>query len=74
MSVRELQNILVSDLNDGGIKDDNDEDDNIIISDSTFSSMLPPQFKKLSARYKVMFGCECCISAKSIHLSIYILA
>ena len=25
--------------------------------------------KKMSARYKVMCGCECCISAKSIHSS-----
>ena len=44
--VRELNNSLVSDPDDGGIKDDRDKDDNIIISDYTLSSLLPPQLKK----------------------------
>ena len=35
VSVRELNNSLVSDPNDGGLKDARDEYDNIIISDST---------------------------------------
>ena len=42
VSVRELRNILVSDPNDGGIKDARDEDDNIIISDYILCSLLPP--------------------------------
>ena len=62
MSVRELHNSLVGDTNDGGIKDARDKDDNIIISDSTLPSLLSHQFKKMSARYKSMCGCECCIS------------
>ena len=33
VSVREMHNILISDPNDGGLKDARDEDDNIIISD-----------------------------------------
>ena len=65
--VRELNNSLVSDPNDGGLKDSRDEDGNIIISDSTFRLLLPPQLKQVSARYKIMCGCKCCISAKSIH-------
>ena len=68
VSVREIHNSLVSDINNGGIKDARDEDDNIIISDSTLRSLLLPQLK-FSARYKVMCGCECCIYAKSIHSS-----
>ena len=70
MSVRELHNSLVSDQNDGNLKDARDEDGKIIISDSTLRSLLPPQFKKMSARYKIMCGCECCIYAKSIHSSL----
>ena len=70
VSVRELHNILVSDPNDGGLKNARDEDGNIIISDSTLRSLLPPQLKQMSARYKIMCGCECCISAKSIHSSL----
>ena len=69
LSVRELHNILVSDPHDGGLKYARDEDGNIIISDSTLRSLLLPQLKQMSARYKLLGGCECCISAKSIHLS-----
>ena len=67
LSIRELHNSLVSDPNDGSIKDARDEDGKIIISDSTLRSLLPPQLKQMSARYKIMCGCECCISAKIIH-------
>ena len=69
VSVRELHNILVSDPNDCGLKDSRYEDDYIIISDSTLCSLLLPQLKHMYARYKIMCGCECCISAKSIHSS-----
>ena len=46
--IRELHNILVSDTNDGGIKDARDEDDNIILSDSTLRSLLTPQLRQIS--------------------------
>ena len=48
MSVRELNNSLVSDPNDVGLKDARDEDGKIIISDSTLRSLLLPQWKKKS--------------------------
>ena len=67
VSVREMHNNFVSDTNDGGLKDAKDEENNIIISDSTLRSLLPPQLKLISSRYKDMCGCECYISAKSIH-------
>ena len=70
VSAREPHNILLSDPNYGGLKDARDEDGKIIISDSTLRSLLPPQLKKMSARYKIMCGCECCISAKIIHSSL----
>ena len=70
VSVRELHNRLVSDPNDGGLKDARDEDGNIIISNSTLRLLLPPQLKQMSTRYKVMCGSECCISAKIIHSSL----
>ena len=71
MSVRELNNSLVSDPNYGGLKDARDEYDKNIISDSTLRSMFPPpQLKQMSARYKNMCDCECCISVKSIHSSL----
>ena len=69
VSVRELHNSLVSDPQYGGLNDARDEENNIIISDSKLRSLLPPQLKQMSARYRVMCGCECCIYAKSIHSS-----
>ena len=48
VSVREPNNRLVSDPIDGGLKDARDEDGNIIISDSTLRSLLPPQLKHMS--------------------------
>ena len=70
VSVRELYNNLVSDPNGGGLKGARDEDDNIIISDSTFCSLLPPKLKQMSTRYKVICGCKFYISDKSIHSSL----
>ena len=67
VSVIEIHNILVSDPNYGGLKDSRYEDDNIIIGDSTLRSLLPPQLKKMPARYNVMCGYECCVSSKIIH-------
>ena len=67
VSVRKLYNSLVSDPNNGGMKDAWYEYGKIIINDSTLRSLLPPQLKQMCARYKVMCGCECCIYAKSIH-------
>ena len=47
VSVRELHNILVSNPNYGGLKYTRDEDYNIIISDYTLCSLLPPQLKNV---------------------------
>ena len=68
--LQELHNSLVSDPNDCGLKDARYEDDNIIVSDYTLRSLLPPQLNLFLALYKVMCGCECCIYAKSIHSSL----
>ena len=57
VSLRKLHNSLVSYPSNGGLKDSRDEDDNIIIRDSTLLSLLPPQLKQIPARYKVMCGC-----------------
>ena len=43
VSVRELYNNLVSDTDDGGLKEARDTDNNIIIGDSTLRSLLSRQ-------------------------------
>ena len=46
VSVRELHNSLVSDTDNGGLKETRYAENNIIISDSTLRSLFPPHFKK----------------------------
>ena len=45
-------------------------DNNIIISDSTLRKILPPQLNKMTAQYKLMCDCKCCISSKSMYSSL----
>ena len=47
VSIIELHNSLVSDPNDGGLKYARREANNIIISDSTLSSLFPPKLKNV---------------------------
>ena len=70
VSIRELCNRLISDPDDGGLKEAINADNNSIISYSTPCSLLPTQIYKTSSQYKVMCSCECFISAKSTHLSL----
>ena len=67
ISVREIHNIMEITPEEGGLKELKDSDNNIIISDSKLCNILPPRLKNMTTRYKVMCGCECCISAKSMH-------
>ena len=61
---------MVSPPEQGGLKEERDADNDIIIGDSTLRKKLSPQLKKMTSRYKFMCGCECCISAKIIHSSL----
>ena len=47
VSIRKLHNSFVSDPLDGGLKEAIDTENDIIISDSTLHSLLPPQLKKI---------------------------
>ena len=50
-----------------GLKKEKDADNNIIIRNSTLIKILLPQLKNMTARYKVMCVCECCIYTKIMH-------
>ena len=58
---------MVSQPEEGGLKDAIYEQNNIIISDSMLRNILPHQINKMYALYKVMCGCVCCISTKIMH-------
>ena len=65
-----LHNSMVSPIEEGGIKEAREKYSNIIISDTTLRKILPPLVKKITSRYKVMCGCECCIATKRFHCSL----
>ena len=68
VSVHVIHNITVSPTEEYVLKEVRDANNNIIVDDSTFHDILPPQLKKMTSIYKVICGCECCISAKIMHL------
>ena len=53
-----------------GLKEARGEDNNIIISYLILQNILSPQLKEMTSQYKVMCGCEYCISTKSMHSSL----
>ena len=61
---------MVSTTQEGVVKEGIDTDNSIIIIDTTLRTIIPPQIKKMSACYKVMCGCKCCISTKIMHSSL----
>ena len=48
---------MASLLKEGKLKEAREEENNIIINDSTLGNIMPQQLKKISARYRVMCGC-----------------
>ena len=42
----------------------------VIISDTTLRSLIPPQLKKMSTKYKYMCGCELCIIMAQFQVSL----
>ena len=55
--IRELFNIMVSSTEQVGLEEASDEDNIIIIIDSTLQNIIPPQLKNMTPRYKVMCVC-----------------
>ena len=68
LNIWEVHNSMVIFIEEGGLKEARDVDNNIMFNDSTLQSILSPQIMKMSACFKVMCGYECCTSSKSIHL------
>ena len=67
ISVQEIYNKLLIPPEEDVFKAEGDEDNNIIVIDSTLRHILPPQLKNITYQYKFMCGCEWCISDKSMH-------
>ena len=70
--LREIHNSMVSPAEEGGLKEERDSENISIIGDSTLRNILPPQLKNMTSRYKVICGCECCLSFKSMNFSLLI--
>ena len=65
VSIRKLHNIMAGPNEEGGLQKARYK--KIIISDSELHTILTSQLKKISARHRVMCGCECCIYDKFMH-------
>ena len=63
---------MLSPTEEGVMKDERKAEDKISISDSTLLNILPPQLKNIISQYKVMCGCECYISNRNMHSSLFI--
>ena len=70
ISVLELNISMLGPTEEGELKESMGANSNTIIGDSKLLHILPPQIKKTTLRYKVIYGCECCISSKIMHLSL----
>ena len=71
--VRELHNLLVAPLAQGGLSQSRDTDGKIVVSDTTLRRIIKrdlPQLRRMSMRHKQMCGCEICISMHSMHKSL----
>ena len=58
---------MVSPIEEGGLKEARDADNNVIVGESNPCNILPPQLNNMSVLYKLMCGCEYFISNKSMH-------
>ena len=58
VSIQELHNSMVSPSEEVLLKEEIYSDNNIIISDSTLRSIIPPQLNKMSTQHKVVCGCD----------------
>ena len=67
VSVQELHNIMVSPPGEGGMEEAIYSDNNTIINDYTIHNIISPKLKYMSVCYKVVCGCECFITSKSMH-------
>ena len=72
VSIGELHKIMANLPEGGVIKETRDEQNVIIISDSSLRTILPPRQKNMSAHDNFICGCECCRCAKSIQFSLLI--
>ena len=64
ISIRELHNDLTSET-EVGLPDVYDSNKNLLVSDTCFRSLIPPNVKYMSSTYKQNCGCEICIMSKS---------
>ena len=63
--MNELYNDLVSRGNKG-LPEVWDKKNNLLVSDTSFRSLIPPHIKYMTTKYKQMCACEICVMIKSL--------
>ena len=60
-----LHNELIASPDDGGLLGSTNADTNdVIISDTILSSLVPPQLRPMTDHHKMMCGCAICNTSK----------
>ena len=67
MYIRELHNHMVQTFSQGGLSEESDKNNSIIICDSVLCYIIPPELKKIYLNQKVMCVGEVCISANIMY-------
>ena len=65
VSIRELHNDLVSRGNKG-LPELWNNNNNLLVSDTSFRSLIPPHIKYMTTKYKQMCGCEIFVMIKNL--------
>ena len=68
--VREIQNDMIFLLNSGLERVFDSVTQNLLISDTTLKSFIPPQVRKMTPKLRQIFGCDICIIPKDIQIGL----
>ena len=70
-SIAELHNAMIADpVNNGGFAGARDQDGKVCISDTMLRNLLPRNLKQMTNSHKQLCGCETCIIAKELCITL----
>ena len=69
-SVREIHNEMILPVEQGGMPGARDQDGTVLISDTMLRAILPKSLSRMSESNKAMCGCETCLNARSMIMSL----
>ena len=68
--IRKLHAHMIKPQEEGGLKEVIDDNGKVIVSESSLRKILPRNIKPMSKQKRVLCGCEACITADLLQLSL----